>query len=216
MSSTSTTGLRLQHRLKAWKIGNWTFFAIVLAYIVVAFLINIFQCVPAIMSFDYIAIGRSGLPPNCVGVAEMNTILRVINITRDFCFLRVPIIVVWSLQMSLRKKLRIAGVFAFGALACVGSVLALIAKYHLKTDALCTFEARSACMYFMIDIRRKLYLPPGLVARRARLWCHCRVPTYFGVFAPCGIYPTANYAKTANSRANGTFDSQRQITDHSR
>lgn len=95
-----------------------------------------FQCVPARHSFDYIAIGRSNGEPQCIGTANMNTILRVINIVLDFCLLSVPIIVVWSLQMSLRKKLRVAAVFSFGGVACIGSLMALLSKFRLKSDAL--------------------------------------------------------------------------------
>lgn len=125
---------------RAWSIGNWTFFSIVLAYTLLALLINIFQCVPAVTSFDYIAIGKRGAPPTCIGVSEMNTILRAINITMDFCLLGVPIMVVSGLQMTRRKRMRIAALFAFGAIACIGSVMALIAKFALKTDPLCKLD----------------------------------------------------------------------------
>ena len=122
---------------RIWKIGNWTFFAILLAYIIIAFFLNVFQCTPAITSFDYVAIGHRGVSPKCLGIAKMNTILRVINVTMDFCLLTVPIVIVLKLQMSWKKKLRIAGLFAFGALACIGSVMGLVSQYALKTDVLC-------------------------------------------------------------------------------
>lgn len=122
---------------QSWKIGNWLFLALTAAYILIAFFINIFKCLPAASSFDLISIAEYGAEPTCISVQDMNTILRVINIVLDFCLLALPIVIVMSLQMSLRKKLRICVLFGFGALACVGSVMALVAKDSLKTDAMC-------------------------------------------------------------------------------
>lgn len=178
---------------RLWHYGNWTFFGLVLAYIIVAFFINILKCVPAITSFDLVAIGKSGVQPKCVGVSEMNTILRVINITLDYCLLTVPIIVVWSLQMSWTKKLRIAGLFAFGALACIGSVMTLVAKSHLKTDALWNYTDLLA--WTLVE------MVFGVIT--------ANLPT-LAFLLPGKMTSTRDYSATANSRTNGTFTSQRQ------
>lgn len=170
---------------RLWNIGNRPFFGIVLAYIIIAFFLNVFQCVPAITSFDYVAIGKSGVPPKCLGVQKMNTILRVINITMDYCLLTVPIIIVGSLQMSMKKKMRLAGIFAVGALACIGSVMTLVAKSKLKTDALCMYAQVSACEPSMLILPcRELYLAARLDARRACLRRHCRLSAHSSFLAP--------------------------------
>jgi hypothetical protein len=119
-----------------WKIINWVFFALCAIYTLAAFFINIFQCDPAGGSFDLFILARSGVPPKCVGVSHMNTILRAINIALDYCLLAVPIIVLWRVQMSWKKKIRLFAMFGVGALACIGSVMALVSKFRLKTDAL--------------------------------------------------------------------------------
>ncbi|KAK5120367.1 hypothetical protein LTR85_006306 [Meristemomyces frigidus] len=184
---------------RLWNIGNWTFFSIVLAYIIIAFSMNIFQCVPAITSFDYVAIGKSGRPPKCVGVEEMNTILRVINITMDYCLLMVPIIVVLRLQMSWKKKVRLAGLFAFGALACIGSVMTLVAKSALKSDALWNYTTLLG--WTLVEITF------GVIT--------ASLPTV-AFLLPGGVRSAADYSATADSHVNPTFTSRRQHTDRDR
>jgi hypothetical protein len=120
-----------------WRITNWTFFALCAVYTLVAFFLNIFQCSPAGASFDLFIVARAGVVPKCTGVSDMNTILRVINIVLDYCLLLVPIVVIWRIQMSWAKKIRLFAVFGIGALACIGSVMTLVSKFKLKEDILC-------------------------------------------------------------------------------
>ncbi len=127
---------------RRWQIINWTFFTICGLYTLVAFFLNIFQCNPAGGSFDLLLLARSGKPPECVGVAHMGTILRAINITLDYCLLAVPVIVLWKVQMTWLMKGRLFVMFGVGGLACVGSVMTLVSKFHLKTDFLCKSRRR--------------------------------------------------------------------------
>ncbi|KAK7534212.1 uncharacterized protein J3D65DRAFT_477270 [Phyllosticta citribraziliensis] len=121
---------------RAWTTGNWSFFAIVCCYVVVAFFLNVFQCTPPSANFDYVVAGKMASAPKCLGVARMGTILRAINITLDYLLLAVPIIVLWKLKMSWQQKLRLCALFSVGAIACIGSAMTLVAKSRLKSDAL--------------------------------------------------------------------------------
>ncbi|KAK7512468.1 uncharacterized protein IWZ02DRAFT_87030 [Phyllosticta citriasiana] len=121
---------------RAWIIGNWSFFAIVSCYVVVAFFLNVFQCTPPAANFDYVVAGKMATAPKCLGVARMGTILRAINITLDYLLLAVPIIVLWKLKMSWGQKLQLGALFSVGAIACIGSAMTLVAKSRLKSDTL--------------------------------------------------------------------------------
>ena len=129
-----------------WQVINWTFFVICGLYTLIAFFLNIFQCDPAGGSFDILILARSERVPRCVGVANMNTILRAINITLDYCLLAVPVIVLWKVRMSWIMKGRLFVMFGVGGLACVGSVMTLVSKFHLKTDALCKLHGRQCVL----------------------------------------------------------------------
>lgn len=124
------------------RIASWWFMAFCGLYTVVALFFNIFQCIPAGTSFDLLAVARLGAPPTCVEVSLMNTVLRVLNIFTDYCLLLLPVVVIWKVQMSWGKKIRLLAALSVGALACVGSVMTLVAKFQLKSDVLCKRPGR--------------------------------------------------------------------------
>lgn len=124
-----------------WRICNWVFFSICGAYTAVAFFLNIFQCSPAGASFDLLLVADQGVAPQCEGVAEMGTILRTINFVLDWCLVLIPVAVLWKVQMSAAKKARLLGAMTVGSLACIASVMTLVAKKSLKADALWNYTA---------------------------------------------------------------------------
>lgn len=119
-----------------WRTSNWVFFSICGAYTVIAFFLNIFQCSPAGASFDLLLVAERGSVPKCEGVAKMGTILRTINFVLDWCLVLIPFAVLWKVQMSPAKKARLLGAMTVGSLACVASVMTLVAKERLKVDVL--------------------------------------------------------------------------------
>jgi hypothetical protein len=102
------------------------------------FALTVFPCTPISSQFDVIAYGKLSYTPKCMSVRQIGTILRAINITMDYCLLAVPIIVLWTVQMDFRRKVELFALFSVGALACIGTVLTLVAKDHLKSDVPCT------------------------------------------------------------------------------
>lgn len=119
-----------------WRSVNWIFFGLCGVYTLVAFFMNVFQCNPAGASFDLLLVAASGTSPRCEGVAEMGTVLRTINFVLDWCLVLIPMAVLWKVKMSWLKKIRLLAAMTVGSLACIASVLTLIAKKQLKTDPL--------------------------------------------------------------------------------
>jgi hypothetical protein len=135
-----------------WRTLNWVFFALCGIYTIVAFFLNVFQCDPAGASFDLLLIADRNIAPKCEGVSKMGTILRTINFVLDWCLVLIPVAVLWSVKMAWVKKIRLILAMCIGSLACIASVMTLVAKEHLKSDALCT----------SLGIRRKLRTPANL------------------------------------------------------
>lgn len=129
---------------RRWMYAHWTFFVLLSCYIIIAFFLNVFTCVPAITSFDAVAAGKLGDGFTCMPISELNTILRVFNITMDFCLLLVPLMVLWRVRIPWPKKTRLALLCGVGALACIGSVMSLVSKSRLKSDTNCKSSATSA------------------------------------------------------------------------
>lgn len=123
---------------RAYRIANISFMVICGLYTLAAFFVNIFKCLPVGAGFDLLKVARSGSVPVCLEVAMMNTYLRVINIVTDYCLLAIPISVIWEVQLSQGKKLKLFVALGFGSLVCIGSIMTLVSKFRLKSDVLCT------------------------------------------------------------------------------
>ena len=55
-------------------------------------------------------------PGHCLNIKTVNIVASVINAASDLSLMLLPIVCVFQLQMTLRKKLGISAVFAAGAL----------------------------------------------------------------------------------------------------
>jgi hypothetical protein len=123
---------------RPWMVAHWLFFALLVCYTIVAFALTVFPCTPIWSSFNLAEAGKLSQTPKCMPVRQIGTILRAINITMDYCLLAVPIVVLWTVQMDIYRKVKLFALFSVGALTCIGSVMTLVAKGHLKSDVPCT------------------------------------------------------------------------------
>ncbi|KAF7508622.1 hypothetical protein GJ744_009014 [Endocarpon pusillum] len=119
-----------------WMIAHWTFFALLVIYILCALFMTVFQCNPQEASFDLIAAGKLNSPKKCLSENQIGISLSTIHVVMDFCLLSVPIIVLWKVQMSWSAKFRFFVIFFIGAMSSIGSVLRQITQANLKTDIL--------------------------------------------------------------------------------
>ncbi|KAI8935062.1 hypothetical protein NX059_007660 [Plenodomus lindquistii] len=132
-----------------WKTINWTFFMICTAYTFTALFLNVFKCNPQYASFDLLRIAESGKVPKCLSVNSMNSILRL-NLALDFTALVIPVIVIWKVQLSWKKKARIFGLLSIGLIACVASVMTLVSQYTLEKDPLWNYTTLLA--WIMVEL----------------------------------------------------------------
>lgn len=85
-------------------------------YYAVAFFINIFACRPRKK------IWNPEMPGNCFDVTSLYISSAVFNTFSDVAMLAVPIIMVWKLQMSTKRKLGISAIFGTGGFATICAV----------------------------------------------------------------------------------------------
>lgn len=134
---------------KFWKNVNWAFFALCAAYTCTALFLNVFKCRPQYASYDLLRIADSGKVPKCLSVNHMNSILRL-NLALDFTALAIPVIVIWKVQMSWKKKARIFGLLSIGLIACIASVMTLVSQYTLEKDPLWNYTTLLA--WIMVEL----------------------------------------------------------------
>lgn len=137
-----------------WKNVNWAFFVICTAYTLVALFLNVFKCSPQYASFDLLRIADSGKVPECIPVNSMNSILRL-NLALDFTALAIPVIVIWKVQLSWKKKARIFGLLSIGLVACIASVMTLVSQYTLQKDPLWNYTTLLA--WIMVELVISLF-----------------------------------------------------------
>lgn len=132
-----------------WKNVNYTFLGICTAYTLAALFLNVFKCNPPAASFDLLAIADYGKVPKCLSVNDMNSILRL-NLALDFTALAIPVIVLWKVQLSWKKKARLFAVLSIGLIACIASVMTLVSQFTLAKDPLWNYTTLLA--WIMVEL----------------------------------------------------------------
>lgn len=92
-----------------WRYVNYSFFVACLGYTLTTLFLNVFKCRPAYASYNLLTIAaHSPNVPKCMPLTNTNAILRL-NLALDFVALAIPVILLWKVQMSWKKK----GMFSF-------------------------------------------------------------------------------------------------------
>ena len=124
---------------KRWMYAHWTFFGILIIYILCAILLVTFACSPATAGFNTIAEGKLDKPPKCLSQSAQGNPLSVWHVVLDFCLLAVPVLVLWRVQLPWVTKIRLFFLFSLGAICCFASVMRQISQARLKKDVTCEF-----------------------------------------------------------------------------
>jgi len=120
---------------KRWMIAHNVFLGILVCYLITAVFVDVFQCIhPVGVQFDLHDFGSLKTKPQCINPNAAGIALSVIHIILDFALLCVPLIVLYKIQMSTAKKLRVGFLFSIGSISCIGSVMRQITQYHQPLD----------------------------------------------------------------------------------
>lgn len=92
----------------------WTSHALTwtnLLYYLIGTFLEIFSCTPIAKAWDpFITDGH------CIDILAINVAASSINLLSDLAILILPQVSIWSLQMSLRRKVQISAIFLIGSL----------------------------------------------------------------------------------------------------
>ncbi|KAL8699340.1 MAG: hypothetical protein Q9224_001458 [Gallowayella concinna] len=150
-------------RIAAWALGT-----ILVGWTIISFFLRIFACRPIKASWDV----KLQLDPETrCNPKSYNTlnVHGICNIITDFGLLLLPVPMVWKLQMSLKKKLGVAAVFASGAiLSIVVSCLPALAPFFRQFSVLASLIPSS--------IRSKFSSHSGSSEKRGQPWAAHKLP----------------------------------------
>ena len=79
-------------------------------YFTVFFFVTIFQCTPRAKIWD------PELPGTCLRYQAYSFATGVFNVVSDFLMLGFPIVCIWNLQMSIKRKVGVSAIFFVGSL----------------------------------------------------------------------------------------------------
>ena len=83
--------------------------ALISAHLVIAFFMALFQCRPINGAWD------GNVKATCMNVELWSLVIGVVNVCLEFGVLLLPISMVWGVQMKLRWKVQVSGMFMLGA-----------------------------------------------------------------------------------------------------
>ena len=124
-----------------WMVAHNIFLFLLVGYVILALFINLFECLP-FEHFSIIEAGRFSKPAKCFETNSLNIVLTCIHIIFDFALLSVRLIVLYQMQMSTMKKLRLAFLFSIGALSCIGAIIRPIVVAQGNPDIMYAFQVQ--------------------------------------------------------------------------
>ncbi|KAL2867943.1 uncharacterized protein BJX67DRAFT_380500 [Aspergillus lucknowensis] len=136
-----------------------------LAFYLANFFLKIFQCIPRSKIWDKETPGR------CININIPILVTAAINVVSDLLMLSLPIICVWRLQMSARKKLGISAIFAAGIFGCFASIMRLEVSVRNRDTEDKTYDWYTEILWTTAEVTC------GIVAS-----CLPALPTFFRQF----------------------------------
>ncbi|KAE8373466.1 hypothetical protein BDV26DRAFT_67304 [Aspergillus bertholletiae] len=96
-------------------------------------ILKIFECTPRSKIWD------EHVPGHCININGPILAASIFNVISDFLILLLPIICVWRLQMTPKKKICTSAVFVAGVFGCISSVMRLVVSIPNSTATDNTF-----------------------------------------------------------------------------
>ncbi|KAB8239782.1 uncharacterized protein BDW43DRAFT_296118 [Aspergillus alliaceus] len=83
-------------------------------------ILKIFECTPRSRIWD------ADVSGHCININGPILVASIFNVVSDFLILFLPIVCVWRLQMTLKKKMCTSAVFVAGIFGCISSIMRLV------------------------------------------------------------------------------------------
>jgi hypothetical protein len=95
---------------------------------IAAFTSNVLQCTPVSFFWDKTQPGHC-LPNALVTIGMTNGVLSFVG---DLIILALPVPMIWTLQINLRRKIALNAIFLIGGFVCVTSIFRFVALAHIN------------------------------------------------------------------------------------
>ncbi|KAI1419417.1 hypothetical protein F5Y12DRAFT_778033 [Xylaria sp. FL1777] len=117
-----------------------------LSFLVASVFALCFTCIPYQKIWDFT------IPGKCIKKSEVEITSAAIHFASDVVILILPQKVIWSLQMSLKKKLGVSFIFSLGVLACLSAVLRLVSTVKYSTTDDVTYAVSAVVLWALAEM----------------------------------------------------------------
>ncbi|KAI0442915.1 hypothetical protein F4803DRAFT_517274 [Xylaria telfairii] len=117
-----------------------------LSFLVASVFALSFSCTPYQRIWDFTIVGK------CIKKSELEITSATIHFASDIVILILPQKVIWSLHMSLKKKLGVSVIFSLGVLACLSAILRLVSTIEYSTSPDVTYAVSAVILWALAEM----------------------------------------------------------------
>ena len=124
---------------RSWKIAHWFYLALLACLMPICVFLNMFPCSPVASNYTLRSIASLPDPRvvKCLNLKAVSLTTRTLHIVTDWLLVPVPLIIIYRLQMPLKKKLRLGFVFSVGIISSVAAIVRNVLINRVTTDLTC-------------------------------------------------------------------------------
>lgn len=119
------------HRIFPTRSIRWTMCTLagfIIAVWIVGIFTTIFQCSPIYAAWDFEAI-----KPKCLPIMRVYYFTTAFSILTDLLLCIIPLPLFWKLKLPVREKLIVSGLFAFGLIAAIASIMRITVLHDVQS-----------------------------------------------------------------------------------
>ena len=104
-----------------------------------------FACSPVATTYTLQAVASIANPRTirCLDQNAISLATRTVHIVTDWLLLPVPLIIIYRLQMPLKRKLRLGFVFCLGLISSIATIVRNVLITKVTTDMTCEYMFRA-------------------------------------------------------------------------
>jgi hypothetical protein len=115
-------------------------------YYVTVIFVSVFACTPYARNFD------KTIPGRCVDIGAVNLSAAIINFILDAIILALPQKIIWTLNMSSKRKIGISVIFAIGIAACAAAGCRIQAALTLMRSEDVTYHFSAVALWGIAEL----------------------------------------------------------------
>ncbi|KAI8953115.1 hypothetical protein F4801DRAFT_598480 [Xylaria longipes] len=180
-----------------------------LSFLVASVFALSFACIPYQRNWDFT------VPGKCIKKSELEITSAAIHFASDIVILILPQKVIWSLHMSLKKKLGVSVIFSLGVLACISAILRLVSTIEYSTAPDVTYAVSAVILWALAEMTCGFIVLGMPTAPKVLLETRLvsRIKSSFRSWTGTNQFESMKTGLSQTSKASSTAKSYRKIND---